>query len=300
MPRRPGRWSANRDDVIDAEVSSDRTDAAAAAVLIVDDRPENLDALEAFLEPLGARIVTAGSGREALRLLTTEQFAVILLDVQMPEMDGFETAASIRGRAETRSIPIIFLTGISASPENVFRGYEAGAVDYIVKPVDPAILRSKVAVFVELFEKTREIARQAEAAPGAGAGAARARGGRAAPPPVPLPRRRRRRAREASRRQGACRAARAHLHSRARRRRARPAGGAGRRRRGRGAATRGVQDETLRRLVGTRSNLLGFRLLGVRHAAGPAVRRRSRPRPGASSGSATTATCSARGSTCAA
>ena len=162
MPRRPGRWSANRDDVIDAEVSSDRTDAAAAAVLIVDDRPENLDALEAFLEPLGARIVTAGSGREALRLLTTEPFAVILLDVQMPEMDGFETAASIRSRAETRSIPIIFLTGISASPENVFRGYEAGAVDYIVKPVDPAILRSKVAVFVELFEKTREIARQAE------------------------------------------------------------------------------------------------------------------------------------------
>ena len=162
----PGRsrhqWPANRDDVIDADASSDRIDAAAAAVLIVDDRPENLETLEVFLEPLGARIVTAGSGREALRLLTTEQFAVILLDVQMPEMDGFETAAFIRSRAETRSIPIIFLTGISASPENVFRGYEAGAVDYIVKPVDPAILRSKVAVFVELFEKTREIARQAE------------------------------------------------------------------------------------------------------------------------------------------
>ncbi len=146
----------------DADVSSDRTDATAAAVLIVDDRPENLEALEAFLEPLGARIVTAASGREALSLLTTEQFAVILLDVQMPEMDGFETAASIRSRAETRSLPIIFLTGISASPENVFRGYEAGAVDYIVKPVDPAILRSKVAVFVDLFEKNREIARQAE------------------------------------------------------------------------------------------------------------------------------------------
>jgi CheY-like chemotaxis protein/anti-sigma regulatory factor (Ser/Thr protein kinase) len=148
--------------VIDADASSDRIDAAAAAVLIVDDRPENLATLEAFLEPLGARIVTAGSGREALKLLTSEQFAVILLDVQMPEMDGFETAASIRSRPETRSVPIIFLTGISASPENVFRGYEAGAVDYIVKPVDPAILRSKVAVFVELFEKTREIARQAE------------------------------------------------------------------------------------------------------------------------------------------
>jgi len=148
--------------VIDADASSDRIDAAAAAVLIVDDRPENLETLAVFLEPLRARIVTAGSGREALNLLTNEQFAVILLDVQMPEMDGFETAASIRSRPETRSVPIIFLTGISASPENVFRGYEAGAVDYIVKPVDPAILRSKVAVFVELFEKTREIARQAQ------------------------------------------------------------------------------------------------------------------------------------------
>jgi CheY-like chemotaxis protein/anti-sigma regulatory factor (Ser/Thr protein kinase) len=152
----------NRDNVSDADASSDRIDTAAAAVLIVDDRPENLEALGTFLEPLRARIVTAGSGREALGLLTTEQFAVILLDVQMPEMDGFETAASIRSRAETRSIPIIFLTGISASPENVFRGYEAGAVDYIVKPVDPAILRSKVAVFVELFEKNQEIARQAQ------------------------------------------------------------------------------------------------------------------------------------------
>ena len=148
--------------MIDADASSDRIDAAAAAVLIVDDRPENLETLAVFLEPLRARIVTAGSGREALNLLTNEQFAVILLDVQMPEMDGFETAASIRSRPETRSVPIIFLTGISASPENVFRGYEAGAVDYIVKPVDPAILRSKVAVFVELFEKTREIARQAQ------------------------------------------------------------------------------------------------------------------------------------------
>jgi CheY-like chemotaxis protein/anti-sigma regulatory factor (Ser/Thr protein kinase) len=156
------RAECRDDDVIDADVSSYRIDANGAAVLIVDDRPENLESLEVFLEPLGARIVTAGSGRDALRLLTTEEFAVILLDVQMPEMDGFETAAFIRSRTETRSIPIIFLTGISASPENVFRGYEAGAVDYIVKPVDPEILRSKVAVFVELFEKNREIARQAE------------------------------------------------------------------------------------------------------------------------------------------
>jgi serine phosphatase RsbU (regulator of sigma subunit)/anti-sigma regulatory factor (Ser/Thr protein kinase) len=142
------------------ERARDRVDAAPVAVLIVDDRPENLRALEAALEPLGVPIVTAASGPEALRLLLSERFSVILLDVQMPEMDGFETAEFIRRRDKTRSIPIIFLTAISSSPEHVFRGYEAGAVDYIVKPIDPAILRSKVGVFVELDEKNREIARQ--------------------------------------------------------------------------------------------------------------------------------------------
>ncbi len=133
----------------------------AASVLIVDDNVESLRALELLLEPLGARVVTAGSGHEAIRRLESEQFAVVLLDVQMPGMDGFETSASIRGQEQNRSIPIIFLTGMSTTPEHVFRGYEAGAVDYIVKPFDPVILRSKVAVFVELFEKNREIARQA-------------------------------------------------------------------------------------------------------------------------------------------
>jgi CheY-like chemotaxis protein/serine phosphatase RsbU (regulator of sigma subunit)/anti-sigma regulatory factor (Ser/Thr protein kinase) len=133
----------------------------AAGILVVDDNSEGVRALEAILEPLGARIVTAASGAEALRLLESEQVAVILLDVHMPVMDGFETAASIRARKRTRSIPIIFLTGISDNPEHVFRGYEAGAVDYIVKPFDPVILRSKVAVFVDLFDKTEEIARQA-------------------------------------------------------------------------------------------------------------------------------------------
>lgn len=140
---------------------SDGGGAVDGGVLIVDDRPENLRALEAALEPLGAPIVTAESGRDALRLLLTHHFSVILLDVQMPEMDGFETAECIRRRHRTRAIPIIFLTAISSSPEHVFRGYEAGAVDYIVKPIDPAILRSKVGVFVELDEKNREIARQA-------------------------------------------------------------------------------------------------------------------------------------------
>jgi CheY-like chemotaxis protein/anti-sigma regulatory factor (Ser/Thr protein kinase) len=134
---------------------------SSASVLIVDDNADSLRALEGLLEPLGARVVTAASGPEALRLLESEQFAVVLLDVQMPGMDGFETSASIRLQEQNRSLPIIFLTGMSTTPEHVFRGYEAGAVDYIVKPFDPVILRSKVAVFVELFEKTREIARQA-------------------------------------------------------------------------------------------------------------------------------------------
>ena len=131
-----------------------------ARILVVDDRVENLQALEAVLEPLGRPVVTAGSGREALRLLLDQQFAVILLDVQMPEMDGFETATYVRRRQKTRTVPIIFLTAISSTPEHVFRGYEAGAVDYIVKPVDPAILRSKVSIFVELHEKNQELARQ--------------------------------------------------------------------------------------------------------------------------------------------
>jgi serine phosphatase RsbU (regulator of sigma subunit)/CheY-like chemotaxis protein/anti-sigma regulatory factor (Ser/Thr protein kinase) len=131
-------------------------------VLIVDDRVENLRALEAVLEPLGCRLVPAGSGREALKLLLDGQFAVILLDVQMPDMDGFETANLIRDRRRTRQIPIIFLSAVSTSSEHVFRGYETGAVDYIVKPIDPVALRSKVRVFVELYERGEEIRRQAE------------------------------------------------------------------------------------------------------------------------------------------
>jgi CheY-like chemotaxis protein len=91
-------------------------------ILVVDDRRENLDALTALLEPLGCRIVTANSGREALRLLLSERYAVILLDVQMPEMDGFETASYIRDRHRTRTIPIIFLSAVSTNAEHVFRG----------------------------------------------------------------------------------------------------------------------------------------------------------------------------------
>jgi CheY-like chemotaxis protein/serine phosphatase RsbU (regulator of sigma subunit)/anti-sigma regulatory factor (Ser/Thr protein kinase) len=132
------------------------------SILVVDDRPQNLTALEAVLEPLRCRLVTARSGQEALRLLLAEQFAVILLDVQMPGMDGFETASYIRDHHRTRSIPIIFLSALSTGSEHAFRGYEAGAVDYIVKPIDPVVIRSKVRVFVELYQRGEQIQRQAE------------------------------------------------------------------------------------------------------------------------------------------
>lgn len=131
-------------------------------ILIVDDRPENLLAMEAILEPLGQNVVRANSGREALRQVLAQEFSLILLDVQMPIMDGYETAALIKEREKSRDIPIIFVTAISKSDQNVFQGYSAGAVDYIFKPINPDILKSKVAVFVELFEKTEEIKRQAE------------------------------------------------------------------------------------------------------------------------------------------
>src|SRR3954453_6331982 len=131
-----------------------------ASLLLVDDRPQNLLALEAILEPLGQTLVTANSGEEALRRLLDGEFAVILLDVQMPGMDGFETAELIKQRQRTRDVPIIFLTAISKEEKHVFHGYEVGAVDYVFKPFDPVILRSKVAVFVDLWEKTEQLRRQ--------------------------------------------------------------------------------------------------------------------------------------------
>jgi PAS domain S-box-containing protein len=131
-----------------------------AKLLLVDDRPENLLALEAILEPLGQELVRAQSGEEALRQLLHEEFAAILLDVQMPGMDGFQTAELIKKRERTRHIPILFLTAISKDAEHVFRGYGAGAVDYLMKPFDPHILRAKVSVFIDLWQKTVEIQRQ--------------------------------------------------------------------------------------------------------------------------------------------
>jgi PAS domain S-box-containing protein len=131
-------------------------------ILLVDDRPENLLALEAILEPLEQNLLYAHSGEEALRQLLQNDAAVILLDVQMPIMDGFETARLIKQRERTKYIPIIFVTAISKDEEHVFRGYSAGAVDYVFKPFSPEVLRSKVAVFIELHEKTRQLRQQAE------------------------------------------------------------------------------------------------------------------------------------------
>jgi signal transduction histidine kinase len=130
---------------------------APVSILMVDDEPANLLALEAVLEDLGQRLVRAKSGREALRHLMNEEFAVILLDVAMPVMDGFETARLVRQRDKNRLTPIIFLTAVGRTENEIFRGYEVGAVDYLVKPLVPEILKSKVMIFIELYNKTRHI-----------------------------------------------------------------------------------------------------------------------------------------------
>jgi len=131
-------------------------------ILLVDDRAENLLALEAILETLGQQLIRANSGPEALKKVLETEFAVILLDVQMPGMNGFEVAEIIKSREKSRTIPIIFLSAISKEDAYVFKGYSMGAVDYVFKPFNPDVLRSKVAVFVDLFLKQREIQRQGE------------------------------------------------------------------------------------------------------------------------------------------
>src|SRR5450432_322281 len=131
-------------------------------ILLVDDQPKNLLALSAMLEPLGQEVVQASSGKEALRHLLREDFALVLLDVQMPVLDGYEVAELIRSREKSRAVPIIFLTAIHRDQRLVARAYTVGAVDYILKPIEPEILRSKVAVFIELHQKGQIIARQAE------------------------------------------------------------------------------------------------------------------------------------------
>ena len=132
-------------------------------VLLVDDRRDNLIALEAVLQGLPVEPVAVDSGEEALKKLLTDDFAVILLDAQMPGMDGFETANHIKRRERTRLVPIIFLTAADRDMRLALRGYAAGAVDYLSKPVDPWVVRAKVSVFVELWTKNRQLLEQAEA-----------------------------------------------------------------------------------------------------------------------------------------
>jgi hypothetical protein len=138
----------------------DSTPRSKVKILLVDDTQENLVSLEAALEVLGEELVLARSGKEALRHLLDDDFAAILLDVKMPDMDGFETAEFIRSRPSSRHTPILFLTGYS-NEEHLFRGYDLGAVDFLFKPIVPEVLRSKVAVFVELSRKARLLEEQA-------------------------------------------------------------------------------------------------------------------------------------------
>jgi signal transduction histidine kinase len=144
-------------------VSALRADAAAdaeaskAKILLVDDEPKSLYALQELLSTLGENLMTAQSGEEALRLALKNDFAVILLDVRMPGIDGFETAELIRNRERSRLTPIIFLTAAADEMTSMFRGYEVGAVDYLMKPVVPEILKSKVSVFVELHRKSERL-----------------------------------------------------------------------------------------------------------------------------------------------
>src|SRR5205085_8888229 len=130
-------------------------------ILVVDDMPEKIMTIEATLEELGQNIVKAYSGREALRCLLKDDYAVILLDVNMPDMDGFETAALIRERKRSEHTPIIFVTAFN-DDTHVFQGYSLDAVDYISTPVMPEVLRAKISVFVDLYRKNQQIKQQAE------------------------------------------------------------------------------------------------------------------------------------------
>src|SRR3954463_8632385 len=125
-------------------------------ILIVDDREDNLLSMETVLEPDGYRMVKANSGRQVLKILLSDfDFALILMDVQMPNLNGFETASLIYERERLRHIPIIFITANNYGDENMFRGYQSGAIDYIFKPINPEVLRAKVGVLIDLYKKNR-------------------------------------------------------------------------------------------------------------------------------------------------
>ncbi|MCX4823001.1 response regulator [Streptomyces sp. NBC_01142] len=140
-------------------MSTEATTADRASILLVDDMEDNLVALEAVLGALNEPLVRARSGEEAMRALLLQKFAVVLLDVRMPGMDGFETASSIRRLDRTKDVPIIFLTGTEADSGYAFRGYATGAADFLTKPFDPWILRAKVNVFLDLHRKNRQLER---------------------------------------------------------------------------------------------------------------------------------------------
>ncbi|MBV8030692.1 MAG: response regulator, partial [Betaproteobacteria bacterium] len=140
--------------ILAATPSLDQGEAPARAkILVVDDEPKSLYALQELLGALGQELLVAQSGEEALKLALKHDFAVILLDVRMPGMDGFETARMIRGRERSSQTPIIFLTAHADEMNSMFRGYAVGAVDYLTKPVVPEVLKSKVSIFVELHMK---------------------------------------------------------------------------------------------------------------------------------------------------
>ncbi|MFF3334440.1 two-component system response regulator [Streptomyces sp. NPDC002888] len=137
--------------------------ADAGGILIVDDMEENLIAFEAVLSPLHQHLVRARSGEQALKAMLRQDFAVVLLDVRMPGMDGFETAANIKRLDQTKHVPIILVTGTESGADYAYRGYAIGAADFIAKPIDPWVLRTKVNVFLDLHRKNRQLARRAAA-----------------------------------------------------------------------------------------------------------------------------------------
>ncbi|MEU0598117.1 response regulator [Streptomyces sp. NPDC006393] len=132
------------------------------SILIVDDMEENLIAFEAVLGPLHQHLVRARSGEQALKAMLRQEFAVVLLDVRMPGMDGFETAANIKRLEQTKHVPIILVTGTEASADYAYRGYSIGAADFITKPIDPWVLRTKINVFLDLYRKNRQLASRAQ------------------------------------------------------------------------------------------------------------------------------------------
>ncbi|MGW3101510.1 response regulator [Streptomyces sp. NPDC001100] len=140
-------------------MSAEATSDERASILLVDDMEDNLLALEAVLGSLNEPLVRARSGEEAMKALLRQRFAVVLLDIRMPGMDGFETAANIKRLDQTKDVPIIFLTGSDSDAGYAFRGYATGAADYLTKPFDPWVLRAKVTVFLELHRKNQQLER---------------------------------------------------------------------------------------------------------------------------------------------